>query len=496
MANNQVPPCPFSTIECLQWWAFTPVKESLCRTLDPKWRGCLPQGGPIPKLYGIIVSCFLVHHQELILDLKEGTLHIVFCHCLRAVRCHYQTWAIPTIRKAVVLCSQLLARSPLAGKCISPPTQLWPDVPVTVAPRLSCQYLAKALDSDGTPPEERKQEDILSNQMQLVEVCRHYAQSFFALLASRCRGSTCQAFNDSSDTLSELKSIVSQSLGSGGRLVTSICDFDSDDERRDADCTFDAACHLLVQLSSCQMPCTCKLSVSSTVIKLCLAQSFEVGLLSKCKRTGAGRPRDETITRNAAILSVLICDVLMFAFYLICLITLGQTVSPASGIAQAKLSLSPWLLSLIASTTSSPSYGIASSAVQCLLQLCEASQVPHSHADTSGSEACATTDESSDSAGIEDQNIGSFHFVVMANEKELGILHRASYFEVRSLCMFSLSDLQAQVHFVSPILLFQNENIHLTCLVPVSLWVSCLCCLTVPYFLSCVLAGTGCVAVA
>ena len=44
MANNQLPPCTFSMVECLQGWAFTPVTRHPLQDLDPTcW------GGPIPR---------------------------------------------------------------------------------------------------------------------------------------------------------------------------------------------------------------------------------------------------------------------------------------------------------------------------------------------------------------------------------------------------------------------------------------------------------------
>ena len=45
MANNQLPPCTFSTAECLQWWMFTPVKIYPLYDFGPEMEGRrLPQG--------------------------------------------------------------------------------------------------------------------------------------------------------------------------------------------------------------------------------------------------------------------------------------------------------------------------------------------------------------------------------------------------------------------------------------------------------------------
>ena len=52
MANNQVPSCPFSTMECLQWLAFTPGKIYPLQDFGPEiGSGRLPMGLH-PELYG------------------------------------------------------------------------------------------------------------------------------------------------------------------------------------------------------------------------------------------------------------------------------------------------------------------------------------------------------------------------------------------------------------------------------------------------------------
>ena len=54
MMNNQVPPCPFSKMECLQWWAFTPVKRHPLHNFGPEIGvGVCPRVGLYPALYGI-----------------------------------------------------------------------------------------------------------------------------------------------------------------------------------------------------------------------------------------------------------------------------------------------------------------------------------------------------------------------------------------------------------------------------------------------------------
>ena len=50
MANNQVPPCPFSTMAWLQLWVSTPVKRHPLQDFGPEiGGGRLPQGGPTPR---------------------------------------------------------------------------------------------------------------------------------------------------------------------------------------------------------------------------------------------------------------------------------------------------------------------------------------------------------------------------------------------------------------------------------------------------------------
>ena len=49
MVNNQLAPRTFSTTECLQWWALTPVVHPLQDFGPEIGGGRLPQGGPIPQ---------------------------------------------------------------------------------------------------------------------------------------------------------------------------------------------------------------------------------------------------------------------------------------------------------------------------------------------------------------------------------------------------------------------------------------------------------------
>ena len=47
MANNQLPSCTSSATECLQWWAFTPVKRHFLQDFGLEMgSGRLPLGGP------------------------------------------------------------------------------------------------------------------------------------------------------------------------------------------------------------------------------------------------------------------------------------------------------------------------------------------------------------------------------------------------------------------------------------------------------------------
>ena len=52
MANNQLPPCMFSTTECLQWWAFTRVERHPLQEFGPEIGGICPRVGLYPELYG------------------------------------------------------------------------------------------------------------------------------------------------------------------------------------------------------------------------------------------------------------------------------------------------------------------------------------------------------------------------------------------------------------------------------------------------------------
>ena len=55
LVSNQVPPCPFSMMECLQWKVFPQYKDTLCRTLDQKLGvGICPRVSLNPKLCGMI----------------------------------------------------------------------------------------------------------------------------------------------------------------------------------------------------------------------------------------------------------------------------------------------------------------------------------------------------------------------------------------------------------------------------------------------------------
>lgn len=95
-------------------------------------------------------------------------------------------------------------------------------------------------------------------------------------------------------------------------------------------------------------------------------------------------------------------------------------------------SLLPWLHSLLSCTVASPSFDFALSAARCLLQLCEASQVAHNHTDLSKpswGQASVADDllAETDTAPPEKPN----QLLVMAYEKELAMLQRASYFEVQ-----------------------------------------------------------------
>ena len=56
MVNNHLPPCTFSPTECLQWWAFTPVKKHPLQDFGPEMGvGICPRVGLYPELYGIPV---------------------------------------------------------------------------------------------------------------------------------------------------------------------------------------------------------------------------------------------------------------------------------------------------------------------------------------------------------------------------------------------------------------------------------------------------------
>ena len=61
MANNQLPPCSFSTTECLQWWVFAPIRRHTLQGFESEMGvGCLPQGGPLPRTfrYTIMLSLY------------------------------------------------------------------------------------------------------------------------------------------------------------------------------------------------------------------------------------------------------------------------------------------------------------------------------------------------------------------------------------------------------------------------------------------------------
>ena len=52
MANNHLPSCTFSQTECLQWWAFTPVKWHPLQDVGPEMGvGACPRVGLYTELY-------------------------------------------------------------------------------------------------------------------------------------------------------------------------------------------------------------------------------------------------------------------------------------------------------------------------------------------------------------------------------------------------------------------------------------------------------------
>lgn len=139
-----------------------------------------------------------------------------------------------------------------------PPAKLWPDVPLASVPCLSVQYLAGAQESDGESSSGTDEANTACGDIQLLEVCQHYVQSFFVKLVLRCLGKLSSTDSSDSSLLPDLQSVVRLAVSSGGRLVASRDEQTGGDDQQALDRAFGAACRLLVQLSSCQMLRSCK----------------------------------------------------------------------------------------------------------------------------------------------------------------------------------------------------------------------------------------------
>ena len=71
MANNQLPPCTFSTSECLQWWAFTMVNRHPLQDFGPE-KG----EGVYPKLTYTPNHTVLLHLPESSISFLQGLVDV------------------------------------------------------------------------------------------------------------------------------------------------------------------------------------------------------------------------------------------------------------------------------------------------------------------------------------------------------------------------------------------------------------------------------------
>ncbi|XP_065193461.1 protein dopey-1 homolog isoform X2 [Sycon ciliatum] len=190
---------------------------------------------------------------ELLLDLRDGTLQLVFCHCMRALRRHCASFNMSTIRKSILLCSKLLARSPPASSPAFALSQIWPDLPSPrPPPRLSSAFLSSMQDEADTEETSGEAASLDDVQLQFPEACLHYAQSFFSTLAKHCLRCLHQG-SGTTFTLPAFESIVQESISSRGRLFKLSSSLVAGDTLGPMNEAFAACCRLLIDLSATQI---------------------------------------------------------------------------------------------------------------------------------------------------------------------------------------------------------------------------------------------------